>query len=148
MGYIKTGSFLRRFILGGTQLNKFENFCLSKLVELLPKEIKEILIAQLYTINLVQREVGGRTLNFYATKLGRVNWKNTPLFSTRKSEVKLLKLELEMQNKKKVHVNFWVVNGIFFQITFSSMESTYSGAVEENITINKVKQSWRSDIII
>ena len=145
MPNIETGSKLHRLALGGVQLTKFEDLCITKLVELVPVQIRKTLVEQLKLVSLVQREVGGRTLNFYATKFGRVNWKTAPMFKTNKDSAKLLKFDLRPEKNRLLHVNFWVVNGHFFQITFSEDVSSFSEL--DDFDIVGAKQSWRSEII-
>ncbi len=145
MKYIHTDNWVSK-IQGGINLYPFEELCIDELINIVPNPIKDTLIEQFKMLNLGQREVDSRALNFYRIKWGILSTKNIPKLSTKQQETKLLKIEITLNNKDNIHINYWVVNGIFFQITFNKDISKYKNINVLNVT--KVVKAWQSNINI
>jgi len=135
-----------RLLKGGVKLTPVEGQLLELFQSSVPSEIQIPLDRQIAAYNLVQREIDGKALNFYRIRRWKVYRDDLPKLPVSPGEIKLLSMELEESAASDVfHATFWAVDGYFFCINLS--ESTEHTAPQQ-IRIRKVKQCWRSNLIL
>ena len=130
---LEFGSWLQNLWFGGVNLLSIEKILLGKFLEYLPVGIRQTVEKQIDQYNLVQREIDGRTVNFYYKKfLG--SKVNIPVLSTKVIEAKLLSLKFKILDEdKNLHANFWSVNGKFFCMNFSQDMRPFKNVEQVNI---------------
>lgn len=143
---LEFGNLFTRLIWGGVRLLPLEQAVLTKLVESLPEQIREIVTTQLEACNLVQREVDGRALNFYRMVRGRVTREGVPNLPVKPGEVLLLKIAFNLHNHEQLlHATMTAIDRQFFCVNFSQdlrPLGKYTRVVVQNIT-----NSWRSRVV-
>jgi len=139
-------SHLMRLLKGGVNLTPVEGRRLKLFQSSVPSEIQIPFDRQIAAYNLVQREIDGRALNFYRIRRWKVYRDDLPKLPVNPGEVKLLSMELgDSAASNAFYATFWVVDGYFFSINLSeSIEHT----APKQIRIRKVKQCWRSNLVL
>jgi len=140
------GNWVSRLLWRGTVLSPLEYELLVALVEALPVPMREIVVAQIQSYNLVQREADGRALNFYRKKRGDVtDMKGIPLLDSTRAEAPLVRLSAVVAgDPEPIHAVLTAVNGRAFCVTLS--RSVHDRAVRGPIEVIRIEQAWRSDI--
>jgi hypothetical protein len=142
------GTLFTRFLWGGTTLTKTEHAMLVELVKQLPIALQKTVNSQFQAYNLVQREINGRTLNFYRKLHGKSNnMDGLPLLEMKKDEAPLIGLTVRFQHNGQVlHVTLTAVHGRVFSINFDCRPPRVSTGLL--FTVEKVRPSWKSDFIV
>ncbi len=119
------GSLLSRLIGRSTSLSNLEHQIVESLVDQLPPELQSIAVQQFNAYGLVEREVDGRTLNFYfATGSQRPLDHGVPAFEQRLAEAKLIRVEFSIgAGTAPIHAVLTAVGGRAFCVTFSRRPS-------------------------
>jgi hypothetical protein len=142
------GNILSRMLWGGTVLTPAEHQLLSCLVAELPWNIRTIVLFQLESYNLVQREVDGRALNFYRKKRFAF-WDRTelPVLEHKHDEAPLVRLETEILGQSEpLHAVLTAVRGRVFCLTFS--RAVPKETEPACLRVKHVTQAWRSNFSI
>ena len=141
------GNIITRTIGSGVSLTKIEKELLELLPINLPPNVAEIIIQQIDTFNLVQREADGRALNFYYIVKGKINRDSMPIIKTKKDETKLLAITFIIEKEpREFHATFTAISGVFFCMNFSDDLRSYKK--KSKITVAKISKSWKSDLIL
>ena len=140
------GSLMMRLLKGGVNLTPVEVQLLELFQSNVPPKIQIPLDRQIAAYNLVQREIDGRALNFYRIRRWKVYRDDLPKLPVSPGEIKLLSIELgDSAAPDAFYATFWAVNGYFFSMDLSkSLEYTSP----QQLQIRKVKQCWRSNVIL
>ncbi|HQZ94911.1 MAG TPA: hypothetical protein PLP21_01265 [Pyrinomonadaceae bacterium] len=135
------GNFFERWTRGGTKLTDVEFDLLQHAVNSLPPSLRSIVESQFDSYNLVQREVDGRSLNFYRIKGGKVDREGLPLLEMSVEEAPLIRLTATVNgDSKPIHANLHAVTGHVF-----CMSLNRRAPAKGVVMVLKIKQSWRSN---
>lgn len=138
------GSWWHRVIRGGVRLSPIEQRLLETFRERMPPAFHAPLDAQLDAINLAQRHVEWRGIHLYRLRNGKVARDGVPPLPCKDGEIKLLSLQVKVPGTPEpFHVVFWAVHRFFFG--FDSGESLKPVRAASSLTVEEVKQSWRSN---
>jgi hypothetical protein len=144
-GLPSTG-FWTRFLRGGVILAPCERFLLTTLVRHVPADMAAALRQQWRGLNLVQRSPAWDELRFYRVVRGRVDRAELPNLPIAGGEVKLLSLALRPSpDSDLLHVNFWAVDGWFFNLNAS--RSLRPLRDQSEVVIGQVEHSYRSNLV-
>jgi hypothetical protein len=114
------------------------------MVDDLPGKLRAIVEAQFESYNLVQREADGRALNFYRSRLGRVDVSNVPLLAMRGIDAPLIRVSFTIaRNGPEHHAVLTAVNGRAFCLTFDADMRALRGS--SDFSVMHVTRSWRSN---
>lgn len=135
------GTFLSRLLNGGIQLTDSEHHVLCLLVQALPDGFRHVVELQFDQYDLVQREIDGRTLNFYCKSAAA----KLPLLALRAEQCPLVRIVVQTQGEPKaVHAVLTAVNGRAFCVSLSERIDQAGHLAEAKVT--EVVQSWRSNV--
>lgn len=138
--------FWTRFLRGGVILAPCERFLLTTFVHQLPADMAALLRQEWRGLNLVQRSPDWNELRFYRLVRGRVDRAELPRLPIAGGEVKLLSLALRpSRDSDLLHVNFWAVDGWFFNLNASRSLRPLRDQIE--IVIDQVEHSYRSNLV-
>jgi hypothetical protein len=139
------GSWWHRLVRGGVLLSPVEQRLLEAFRERMPPVFHAPLDAQLNAINLAQRHVEWRGIHLYRLRNGKVTRDDVPPLPCKDGEIKLLSLQVKVPGTPEpFHVGFWAVHRFFFG--FDSGESLKPVRAADSLTVEEVKQSWRSSM--
>jgi hypothetical protein len=129
----------------GVTLSPLEYEILTALIEALPPELREIVVAQFESYNLVQREIDGRALNFYRRRGGGVtNLDGIPLLEQRRTEAPLVRLSATLaEEPEPIHAVLTAVGGRAFCVSLNRAirDRAFCGPLR----VIEVTPSWRSE---
>ena len=126
-------------------LSPLEEFLLLEFVQRMPVNFQPILRSQLASYNLVQRDPDWLELRFYRFVRGRVDRSPLPLLSIKIGEVKLFSIAAQIPDvNNPLHASFWAVDRRFFMVNFESSIKPYKEL--RSVSIEKIQQSWRSNV--
>ncbi len=140
------GDWMTRLLRGGVRLSAAEHHVLVELVTRLEPDIRAVVESQFAEYNLVQRESGGRALNFYIFRPGS----NQPApvstqLAMEVEEAPLIRLSFTLAGSPtEHHAVLTAVRGRAFCVTFSS-PMPQQGSVH-GISVMSTSQSWRSEV--
>jgi hypothetical protein len=139
------GSLLTRIIGGGATLYPAEHALLEAAVAALPPDLRGTVDAQFEAYNLVQREVGGRALNFYRKARGAVSSEGLPLLALKLPEAPLVRLTARVAGGAlPVHAVLTAVGGRAFSLTTD--RALEPREREGSVQIEHVVNSWKGNI--
>lgn len=145
-GDLPTTSLWTRLLRGGVTLTAFDQFLLRRLEQQVPAEMANALRQQWRALNLIQRSPDWQELRFYRLVAGRVDRAALPKLAVRDGEVKLLSLALRPANDVKVlHVNFWAVDGWFFNLNANCSLRPFREL--SDMAVAAVEHSYRSNLV-
>jgi len=138
---------LTRLLWGGTTLRMAESRLLDIAVAELPPPIRTTVEAQLAAYNLAQREVGGRSINFYSKAISNARRTTTmPQLPTRQTEAPLVRIKVSFDNASEpVHAVLTAVHGRVFCLTLSRAITPKDDA--SSATLLDTVASWRSTVV-
>ncbi len=140
------GNRLTRWLRAGVELEPIEKVVLLSLVAALPAEIRSTVICQLEACNLVQREIDGRSLNFYRLLGGKPSRDGVPDLPILSGEVLLIKMSFVVGVEPEPrHATMHAVDKQFFCIKLSHDFGPLANATD--LVVKSVTQSWRSNKI-
>jgi hypothetical protein len=143
---LPASSAWNRLLRGGVPLTRFERFLLAGLVQHVPAELAAAIRQQWRGLNLIQRGVDWKEVNFYRLVRGRVDREGLPRLPVRDGEVKLLSLALQPAgNAAMLHVNFWSVDGWFFNFNADRSLEPFRDA--DAMDVASVEHSYRSNLM-
>jgi hypothetical protein len=135
-----------RLLWGGVSLVPFEQFLLLSLVQHVTVEMAAAIRGQWRGLNLIQRSPDWQELRFYRRRGGRVDRSDLPKLPVRDGEVKLLSMALRPDNgTDRLHVNFWAVDGWFFNLNADRSLQQFRG--RDNMSVEAVEHSYRSNLV-
>ncbi|MFT3743582.1 MAG: hypothetical protein QM785_04730 [Pyrinomonadaceae bacterium] len=109
------GNFFERWTRGGARLTDVEFDLLQHAVNSLPPSLRSIVESQFDAYNLVQREVDGRSLNFYQIKGGKVDREGLPLLDMSVEEAPLIRLKATVNgDSEPIHANLHAETDVHF----------------------------------
>jgi hypothetical protein len=139
------GTWWLRLLRGGVVLTPIEQRLLEVFRDNMPEKFRGPIDAQLDAINLAQRHVEWRGINFYRLKRGRVDRSGVPPLPCKDGEIKLLSLRIAVPGVSgSFHVMFWSVQRFFFG--FGTGESLQPVKDAQTFTVEDITHSWRSNV--
>jgi len=140
------GGLVRRLLRGGSTLSDAEYAVLCSLVDALPLDLRTIVITQLNSYNLVQRESDGRALNFYRFKNGSPSFTDDlPRLQMKTEESPLIRAKLSLEGEHEpLHAVLAAVRSRVFCISFSRPPSDSARSVR----VLEIEQSWQSSVVV
>ena len=141
------GNMLTRLLWGGTTLRAAEGKLLEIAVAELPPAIRTTVETQLAAYNLAQREVDGRTINFYR-KANNDTRETTsmPRLQTPHAEAPLVRIKVSFDNASEpVHAVLTAVSGHVFCLTLSRAITPKDDATRASLQDSVA--SWRSTVV-
>jgi hypothetical protein len=124
----------------------FERFLLTTLVHEVPAEMAAALRKEWRWLNLIQRSPDWQELRFYRLRGGRVDRSDLPRLPVHDGEVKLLSLALRPNGSTRLlNVNFWGVNGWFFNLNADPSYRPFRDCT--TMPIQEVEHSYRSNLV-
>lgn len=119
------GSLLSRAFGQSTSLSPLEHGITEALVEQLPPSLRAVAMQQFDAYELVQREVGGRALNFYfGAGSQKLEGRGLPRFEQLSSEAILTRITVRVNQKAApIHAVLTAVDGRAFCVTLSRCPS-------------------------
>ena len=112
---LQFGSFWLRTLRGGIRLTPIEQQLLISFREHIPPSFHTSFDAQLDAINLAQRHVEWKGVNFYRIRRRKVSHDDLPPLPCAEGEIKLLSLSIAVPGiAEPLHVAYWAVQRFFF----------------------------------
>jgi hypothetical protein len=141
------GTVLTRLLWGGTTLRLAERKLLDIAVAELPPAIRTTVETQLAAYNLAQREVGGRTINFYRKAMSnKRRTTSMPQLKTRQAQAPLVRIKVCFDKASEpVHAVLTAVHGRVFCLTLSRAITPNDDASRASM-LDSVA-SWRSTVV-
>ncbi len=141
------GTTFTRLLGGGASLTLLEYQVICGMLASLPPWLAATANAQLDAYNLVQREVNGRTLNFYRKLHGSCdNMTGLPTFDMQKEEAPLVGVTFRLaDNGTLLHATMTAVRGRLFCVSFD--RALHKLKTKQAPIIETVRQSWRSNFL-
>jgi hypothetical protein len=133
------GTWLSRFLRGGVLLSSAEQWLLAEMLEALPVQLSDLARRQLASFNLAQREIDGRSINFYLPRRGVPDLQLLP---TTEIECPLVRITVRhIASGEIVHATLNAVNGRVFCMSFSR---AVAGLGDGGFEVLDTAESWRA----
>ena len=141
------GNMLTRLLWGGTTLRAAEGKLLEIAVAELPPAIRTTVETQLAAYNLAQREVDGRTINFYRKANNDTRGTTSmPRLQTPHAEAPLVRIKVGFDPANEpVHAVLMAVHGRVFCLTLSRAITPKDDATRASLQGSVA--SWRSTVV-
>jgi hypothetical protein len=139
-------SLWTRLLRGGVSLTPLDRFLLRRLEQHVPAEMATALRHQWRALKLIQRSPDWQELRFYRLVTDQVHGAERSKLPVRDGEVKLLSVALRPTGEAEVlHVNFWAVDGWFFNLNASRSLRQFRDL--SDVVVEAVEHSYRSNLV-
>ena len=136
-------NLLLNLMHNGKSISLLENKLLEILFQNLPDFIFSTIKEQFKKYNLLQREIDFKEINFYRIKKGKVFTEDFPKLKTNRQEFELMEIKFKVIKNDAAYIaKFWVVNNLFFCISFN--KSIKNILNEIDIEIISLEKSYAS----